>query len=434
MRLATHVTRREWTPVLGATLFVALLSAGYYYNVTFVQLGLVDLGVRLVGMDRAAVSLWMAVLALLTLGAAVTFGVAMDRRNWGRDLRVKLRVLLAVVLVQLLLTLAAPAVRTVPAFGAWVVAASLSLGVGFPAAFGLAVDLVPVPDRGPVAAVVTAVTYVAANAVPVEWSVGAFSRLMVAAMVPGALVLAVVVSGRVGAVERWVSRLAEQHREFGTGRFCRPDPVGTRSLALWAPVVLMFGVFFVDSLGFLRIVETPALVGASWQSPDPGTRLFIAGAHVVGAAIAGVLYVNFELEWLFVWVFALFGVTYVLYTSDLRLAAALPGVGTANSPLNPAFYAVAVSFYTTLNFALWPDLSTTETVGTHSAIGVGVAGWLATFLSTAVALYLGSREVGLLTHLSLVQALALLLVFGLAVALYARGMRRHARQGGGADG
>ena len=428
MRLTRHVRDRRWETVAGYALFVALMVAGYYYNITFVQLGLIDLGTRLVGMSETLVSAWMAGLALCTLVVAVATGVAMDRRGWSTDLRTKLRLLLGVVLVQFVLTLIAPGIRTVPAFGAWIVAASVGLGVGFPVSFSLAVDLVPVPDRGYVAAAITAIAYFFANAIPLSWSVDVFSRLMVVAMLPGIAVLAVLASGRVARVEVLLDTLGEQHRAFGVGRFCHPSPVRTRSLAFLVPVVLMFGVFFIDSLGFLRIIDTPSLLLTSWQSPDLSIRLFIAVAHVVGAVMAGVLYVNFTLRRVFLWTFALFALAHVLYTSDLRLAATFPSLTQGASPLNPATYAVAVSFYTTLNFALWPDLSTPATVGTHSAVGIGVAGWLATFLSTALALYFQSAELTLLSHLNVVQALSLLLLFGLAVGVYARRMARIATE------
>ena len=429
MRFVDHVRAGEYHTVVGYLLFVALMTAGYYYNVTFVQLGLIDLGTRLVGMSHTTVSAWMAALALLTFVVAVAVGVTMDRRDWSTDLRLKLRLLFGVLVVQFVLTAAAPHVRSVAAFGAWIVVASCALGVGFPVSFSLAIDFVPVPDRGPVAAVITAVTYFLANAVPIEWSIGAFSLLMVAAMAPGLVVLGVVAFDLLGPVERLVDGLADQYREFGTGRFCHPTPVRTRSLAFLAPVALMFGVFFIDSLGFLRIIETPALVLTSWQSPEFSTRLAIAVVHVVGALVAGVLYVNFDRNGLFLWVFALFGLTYVLYTSDLRIAGLFPAFGGgAPSLVNPLFYALTVSFYTTLNFALWPDLSTAETIGTHSAIGVGMAGWLATFSSTAVALYFDHAEVGLLTHLNLVNALALLLFLALAAGIYVHRLLAIARE------
>jgi len=428
MRLDSYLRDRQWSAVFGYVLFVVLMVAGYYYNITFVQLGLIDLGTRLVGMSETTVSLWMAALALSTLVVAVTTGVTMDRRGWSTELRTKLRLLFGVVCLQFLLTLVAPAIRSVPAFGAWIVAASIGLGVGFPVSFSLAIDLIPVPDRGYVAAGITAIAYFAANAIPLSWSVDVFSRLMITAMLPGLLVLGILISGRVATVEALLSDLADQHREFGTGRFCYPEPVRARTLGFVVPVILMFGVFFIDSLGFLRIIDTPALLLSSWQSPSVSTRLLIAVAHVVGAVMAGVIYVNYSLNRVFLWTFFLFALTHVLYTTDLRFAAAFPSLSQGSpSPLNPAFYAVAVSFYTTLNFALWPDLSTAETVGTHSAIGIGVAGWLATFSSTALALYFQAAELTLLSHLNVVQALSLLLLFGLVTGIYTRRMVELAR-------
>ncbi|MFB6165009.1 MAG: MFS transporter [Haloarculaceae archaeon] len=430
MRFEDSLRRRQWPTVLGYGLFVALLAAGYYYNVTLVQLGVLDLGTRLVGLSESAVSAWMAALALCTLVVAVATGVWMDRRGWTTDFRTKLRLLFAVVCVQFALTLVAPAIRSVPGFGAWIVAVSVGLGVGVPVSFSLTIDLVAVPDRGYVAAAITALAYLAANAVPLPWSIEAFSAVFVAAMAPGLVVLGVLAFGRFEPVESLVATLGTQHREFGTGRFCRSDPIRTTSPTFLAALALVFGVFFVDSLGFLRIVDTPALVLTAWQSPAYSTRLFIAGAHVVGAVMAGVIYVNFQLERVFLWTFALFALTHVAYTSDFRLAALFPSLSRGlASPLDPALYAVAVSFYTTLNFALWPDLSTARTVGTRAAIGVGVGGWLATFLSTALALSFQATDLPLLSHFNVVQALSLLLLFGVAAGTYLRRLTAHAREG-----
>jgi alkylation response protein AidB-like acyl-CoA dehydrogenase len=62
MKLFDYLRARMWVPVLGYGFYVAALAAGYYYNLTFVQLGLVDLGMRLVGMSRREVSMakWYA--------------------------------------------------------------------------------------------------------------------------------------------------------------------------------------------------------------------------------------------------------------------------------------------------------------------------------------------------------------------------------------
>lgn len=411
MRLFAYVRARQWVPVTGYLFYVAALTAGYYYNLTFVQLGLVDLGTRLVGMSRQDVSLVMAALALVTLAVAVASGVVMDRRRWSTDLRVKLRLLLAVLVVQLGLTLVAPAIRTPGGFLAWVLVCSVPLGVGIPVMFSTMIDFIPVRDRGYVAAVVAGLAFFIAALYPFEWRIEEFSLVVATGMAPAALALGVLSFTRF----TFVDELARQHEQFGVGRFCRAEPVRTRSFLFLGLVALMFAVFFIDSLGFLRIIEEPALMAASWQSPDLGVRLFIAVMHVVGALVAGVLYTNFDRRWLFLWILGLFAFTHLLYTSYLRVGA------DTSAPLTlPMFYVLAVSFYTTLNFALWPDHSTPDTIGVRTALGVGIAGWLASFLSTALALYSEGTGVPLVDHLNYVNALALLLLLALPVGLYAR--------------
>lgn len=420
MKLFAYLRARAWVPVTGYACYVAALTGGYYYNLTFVQLGLVDLGTRLVGMSHRDVSAAMAALALVTLVVALGSGLVMDRRGWGTDLRVKLRLLLGVIALQLVLTLLAPAIRTSGAFLAWVLVCSLSLGVGIPTMFSTMIDLIPVRDRGYVAAAVAGLAFFAAALYPFEWRIEEFSTVVAAAMAPAVVVLAVLAFRPFA----FVDQLARQHEEFGVGRFCRDRTVRTASWGFWAVVLLMFGVFFIDSLGFLRIIEAPVLMSASWQSPDIGVRLFIAVAHVVGAAMAGVLYTGFGRGWLFLWVLGLFAFTHLLYTFYLR-----GGADTVPPLTLPLFYVLAVSFYTTLNFALWPDLSTPATIGVRTALGVGIAGWLASFLSTALALYSEASGLSLLDHLRYVNALALLLLVGVPVGLYARRMRTLVRQG-----
>ncbi|USZ71414.1 hypothetical protein [Natronosalvus halobius] len=420
MKLFAFVRERQWIPVTGYLIYVAALTAGYYYNLTFVQLGLTDLGTREIGMSPEDVSIVMAVLALLTLVAAVGSGLVMDRRGWSTDLYVKFRLLFLIILVQLLLTIAAPFVSTVEGFVLWVVVCSATLGLGIPVTFSFMLDFIPIRDRGYVAATVAGLSFFVAALYPVEWRIDEFSLVMSAMMVPAVLVLAVL------SVKRFafVDVLASQHERstFGTGRFCRPTPVRTLSVALWGPILLMFGVFFIDSLGFLRIIEEPLYIYTSWQSPDLSVRFFIAVFHIVGAVAAGVLYTNFDRNWVFLWVFGLFAFTHLLYVFDVRF-----GVGETPALILPMFYVLAVSFYTTLNFALWPDLSTAETIGTHTALGVGIAGWLATFMSTALALYSEGIELPLGSHLTYVNTLSLLFVVALPVLLYVHRMFELAR-------
>ena len=403
----------------GYVFYVAVLSAGYYYNLTFVQLGIIDLGTRLVGLTASQVSGVMAGFAVAALVMAVATGRMMDRTGWSSELPAKLRILFFVVAGQTLLTVTAPLVETQVHFIVWVLVCSVTLGVGMPVAFGLMIDFIPIRHRGAVAAVVAGVAFFAAAVYPLQWRLEKLAPVMTILMAPAVAVLAVLSFRRLRLVGVW----SRQHERFGVGRFVRGAEAGTVQFVFWISVVLMFSVFFIDSLGFLRIIDAPVFIYTSWQSPELGVRLFIGLNHVAGAAMAGVLYTVFGRRWLFLWILGLFAFTHLLYT--FQLGTAPSGI---DPPLSlPFFYVLAVSFYTTLNFALWPDLSTPANIGVNTGLGVGIAGWLASFLSTSLALY--SRDVGLtlLEHLRYVNALALLLAVGYPVALYLRRMRSLAR-------
>ncbi|HSM45943.1 MAG TPA: MFS transporter [Acidimicrobiia bacterium] len=412
---ASRLADADWVRLVGILAFVVLLSAGYYYNLTFVQLGLIDLGTRLVGMTAQDVSAVMAIFAVSAFGVAAVSGWTMDRRGWSSNLRVKLRILFMVISVQTALTMMVGFVSTPSQYLTWVVSGAVAIGVGMPVTFSFMIDFIPVRSRGGVAAAVAGLAFFAAALYPLEWRIEEFAPVMTAAMVPGATVLGIV-SFRQFA---FVDKLARQHERFGVGRFSRPDAVRTASFAFWGPLFLMFSVFFIDSLGFLRIIESPAYISTSWQSTEVGVRLFIAITHIVGAAMAGVLYTVFDRRWIWGSVLALFAFTHLLYSFHL---------GTAPSGIDPPlalplFYVLAVSFYTTLNFALWPDLSTPSNIGLHTGLGVGIAGWLASFLSTSLALYSEGSGLTLLEHLRYVNAMALLLAVAFPVTLYLRRMR-----------
>ncbi|MCZ7674162.1 MAG: hypothetical protein M5U34_47065 [Chloroflexi bacterium] len=171
----------------------------------------------------------------------------------------------------------------------------------------------------------------------------------------------------------------------------------------------MFGIFFIDSLGFLRIIDTPILVDGAWQAVAQTPRLMIALTHVVAALVAGVLYSYLNERHLFYWVFGLFALTHLSYTFHVWLLpqSSSTALGT------PMLYATAVSLYTVVNFALWADFSTPQTISRNTAVGVALSGWTATFLSTALAMRWQNAGMSLAEHLRLVQALALLFLVGM---------------------
>ena len=392
--------------LFGFLLFVGMMAAGYYYNLTFVQLGLEDFGTSVLGLSAQTVARDMALLALMTCFIAIASGWWMQRRGWGRNFRIKLQLSFAVVSTQTLLTLICPLVATEAGFIAWLGGVSLTLGVGVPVMFSLTVDLVPVRWRGGAAALVTASSYFFAETLSSEWTFEAFrcqSLIMLAGGVTGMGVLAFV-------RHSWLDVLARQHTrpEFAIGRFMRLGPSKWRIPSL---ILIMFGIYFVDSLGFLRLLKTPIYMDNAWQSSDLDTRAFIAVVHVIGALAAGALYPALRERSLFLWIFGTFALTHLQYNFHIQ-------TGSMNAVLSmPMLYALAVSLYTVINFAVWADLSTPDTIPLNSALGVALSGWTATFLSTSLAIHWGER-LPLDLHIRIVNSLAMLFFLAMLVLAF----------------
>ena len=404
--------------LFGIGLFIGMMATGYYYNITFIQLGLIDLGERVIGLDRAVVAGNMALFAVATCVVALSSGWWLSRRSWSADFRKKLQIAFVVILGQTALTAVAPSIRRPEMFQLWILAASLCTGLAVPATFGLTVDLVPVKDRGWVAALITGLAYLAANLLPGNWQIETFAAQMLWIMPPGVFLLGSAAFLPLPLFDR----LAGQHRlpEFGLGRYLR----GRASGRLWRVglvVALMFGVFFVDSLGFLRLIDTPLYVETAWLSAEGETRALIGGVHFVTALMAGIFYRTLDDKNRFLMIFGVFALTHTLYAYHAGRFSASEG----NAPLvMPLLYATAVSFYTVVNFALWADLSTPRTISRNVALGVSLSGWTATFLSTSLALRWELAAMPLAQHLRVVNALALLCFIAMLFLIYWPGTQR----------
>ncbi len=398
----------KWPCYFGYLFFIGMMSVGYYYNLTFVQLGLVDLGERLVGMSRAEVAGAMTMLALLTCFVALGFGFWMSAREWGTRFVFKLRLVFLIILGQLILTPLALLIRTPGAFYAWVIACSILLGMGVPLTFSFTVDLIPRRGRGEAAALITAIAYLAANLIPASWQIEDFVMPLLWVIPGGLLAL-----GFLAFVKPpFVDQLAQQHRlpRFHWGRFVdRHDHVRSDLVGL---IVLMFGIYFVDSLGFLRLLDTPLLIESAWQSPSYNIRVMIGIVHVVAALVGGVLYDAIEVRRLFYWIFGIFALVHLLYTMSLRTSTSTPAL------IMPVLYAWGVSLYTVVNFAVWADISTPKTIGRNAAIGVALSGWAATFISTALSIWWQKGGMSLERHLNIVNALAILFLLALIIQAY----------------
>ena len=364
-------------------------------------------GTRRIGLERSQVAGDMAYLALITCVVAIAVGYWMVRSSQGQKFSSKLRLAFGVVLLQTFLTYISVSVDTESQFLAWIIAASIALGVAVPATFSMTTDLIPSRDRGYVAALITAAAYFAAEVFSNEWTFELFRGRLLGVMSLGAISLGILAFVKLP----FIDTLSQQHLhpEFARGRFIRldqkKDKMDHRLVGL---ILLMFGIYFVDSLGFLRLLETPVFMNTAWQAESLNIRLFIAWVHVIAALIAGVLYTALDVRELFFWIFGIFGLTHLSYTFHIRL------VSGDSAPLSmPMLYATAVSLYTVVNFAIWADFSTPKTISFNTALGVALSGWTATFLSTAFAIQWEASGMALERHLNIVDSLAILFFIGL---------------------
>jgi MFS family permease len=404
------IQQRHPIPIFGYMLFIGMMAVGYYYNLTFVQLGLVDLGERNLGLSPTQTARDMALLALITCLVALAFGRWMKIRGWSQQFLVKLRLAFWVVAAQTLLTLAVTAVQNEAAFIAWIVLASLALGVGVPVTFSMTVDLIPRRDRGYAAAAITASAYFAAAVFSSRWELAYFRTQVLGIMLLGLIGL----GGLTFIKNPITTHLAEQHKQpnFWFGRYTRRN-LNSKKLInqkVLMMIILMFGIYFVDSLGFLRLLATPAYMNSAWQSPQLTTRLFIGVTHVIAALIAGVLYTALTERGLLFWIFGIFAMTHLMYTLNGRMDSNL-----APPLAMPMLYAMAVSLYTVVNFAIWADVSTPKTISVNTSYGVALSGWTATFLSTALAIRWQEGGMPLERHLQIVDALSMLFFLALIV-------------------
>ncbi|MDD5368792.1 MAG: hypothetical protein PHQ40_06900 [Anaerolineaceae bacterium] len=404
MELVRCIREARWATLPGYALFIGMMAAGYFYNITFIQLGLPDLSRRQAGASDQTTAIAMICLSLCSLVSALITGWVLTKHGWEEKFLARLGVATGVVFSQTVLTLFSPWVHSTGTLAVWIFLTSVTLGIGMPVTFSLMVDLIPRRGRGMAAAIITAIAYFASNAFSSSsWQVEHFRRLSLLVMIPGAMVMLLL----------WIFRpvflqtLARQHLqpEFARGRFVSlytgrkcSDRTG-----LVMSLAMMFAVFFIDSLGFVRLLEAPVYMISAWKSPQLSIHLFIACTHVVAALIGGILFTYLSERILFLWVFGIFALVHLEYLVHLR-------VGSSDyAPLAmPMLYAIAVSLYTVVNFAIWADLSTPQTIFKNSATGVALSGWSASFLSTALAMQWDASGMPLEAHLRIIAALALL--------------------------
>jgi hypothetical protein len=376
----------------GHLLVIGLMIGGYIYNVKFIQLGIPYLGETKCLLSQATVGGLMALLAVITAVVALVWGFHLGKLKW--DLYRKIDVIILVGFVQMCLTIWAPSITTEAALATWMVCTSVVLGIGIPLTFPLIYELIPTKQRGMVAGLIAGLGYLAMNLSPAVWTVESLMLESMVFMAPGVGIF--LIFRLFGWLKKWIP-VPTDYTKY-EGRFTSRPIIGV--------LVLMFIVFFVDSLGFLRVIAPASnIVNLTWQGPFE-SRFIIGVVHCIAGIGAGYLYSKTD-EWtvglLSLGIFVIADVLFSLYS---------PAMSSVQLVSIASLYCIAVSAYTVNNFAIWVDVSTRDNLSKNAALGIGIGGWLSSFISTYSAYQLAA-SVPFATHLAIpaiISGAALLII------------------------
>jgi MFS family permease len=408
-----QITCLNFVTSSGLLFFLLILAAGYYFSITFVQLGIEEYAKNQLTLEQSFIGFIIALLAVITAASSLITGGLMHRYNLLKNLRQKLWALAFVVIFQALLVWTLFVINSLYFFILWIIILSIILGFAIPVTYTLFVYFVPRFLRGGFAALATGLTYITASGIPMDWQMEVFVDQLKFPLVLSAIGLISFLCFRPKIISKWQAQ--SDNDEFSVGRFAEAkDKIKFRTNIIIA-LLLVGGIFFIDSLGFLKLINTPEIVKNTWQSADLSVHLILALAHAMGALIGGILYSKLRLEQVFIWVFGIFALVHFSFSLNAHA-----GIGFGQALVLPFLYAFAVSVYTVVNFAVWPDLSNKENIAIISTLGIAVSGWMATFLSTSLYFNLASKGLSFYEYINIVDSVAISFLLIGALILYIR--------------
>ena len=399
----------------------ALLFSGYQIGFKFIQLGIPDLALRVIGIQERVVNISMGFMAIFSCITAIIASIILDKYSP----KPKIRFLMTLFLsgAQASLIALSLLIRTESQFLIWLGLFSALLGVIFPLVLSYVFLFIKSEDRGPIAGIITAFAYLFGNLSPNPWTI------------EGTLLDGIISSGPVmicifylifhmELTEKFEP--AENELEWFIGRYALKNDSeiqDTTKSRLFAPLdgnhsfllilFLMFGVYFIDSFGFLRVIHQNELMQFTWHGLYE-IKILLGVTHFVTAISMGFLYKKYGYWIVFLASFALF------FIADLLFSFYPMGILLI---ITSMVYCSTVSFYTVNSFALFADCSTKKDMYKRAGIGIGVGGWLSSFLSTMLTVELfemTSGVEGFRLHLLITSIIAAVFLILTIFTLYGK--------------
>jgi hypothetical protein len=351
----------KWFPYIFIT---SMLTANYISGVKLVQWGIPSLGRDNCGVLPEQLNLLMALMAIISCIVAIISGILLDKVS----LKFKSRLLLLLVGfgIQGSIAFFGTFISTPAQFTAWILVFSAILGFLICQPFVFMFLLIPSKHRGILAGVITGLAYIIGNFSMAEWTYAGLSMETIAVTIPLGILI---VYAMFNLQKMKIFDYTPEKDENYSGQYAK-----TYKFAI--VVLLMFGVYFVDSFGFLRIAKQD-FFQILWHGVF-GVKMYLGISHLIAAVIMGYIYQKKKhLGPIIVFISALCGFVLCdfLFSSD------------PTGPLlyiTSYLYCATVSFYTINSFTVWSDISTSKNISSRAGIGIGIGGWLSSFLSTSL--------------------------------------------------
>jgi hypothetical protein len=380
----------QWMKFYPYLLVISILTVGYLTGLHLIQIGIPELADSKAHMPEEEVNLYMGIMALISCFLAVISGIFLNKMEINIYNRLCLVILCGGVAAGI--TIVGNLISTPLQFEIWIILFSIILGITLPIPFTFVYYLIPKNHRGIVAGIITALAYFLGNLTWTSWTFSAF--LMESGMIgiPAILLMGwgFLNKSKLNTLDFFHTTKSIQ--KLYEGRF--------HDYNFKFFVIVMFGIFFIDSFGFLRIIGESTIFYVTWYG-DLGTRFGFAIAHLSAALLMGYLYQKKGPK--IVSLATLLG--FVIVDS---LWALYPSNGLMI--VTSWMYCAVVSFYTINTIALWADISEEKNVSSRTAIGIGVCLWLASFMSTAITsqlFVLLPGVTGFQTHLAITVIIAM---------------------------
>jgi hypothetical protein len=341
-----------------------MLVANYISGVKLVQWGIPYLGGVTCAVPDGQLNLLMALMAIISCVVAIISGIMFDKVS----LKFKSRLMLLLVCfgIQGSIVFLANFISTPAQFTAWILVFSAILGLLICQPFVFMFLLIPTKHRGILAGIITGLAYLIGNFSMAEWTFKGLSMETITVTIPlGVLIMYALFNLQ---KMKMFDYTPEKDAAY-SGQY-------SKNYKFALVVLLMFGAYFVDSFGFLRLKEEP-FFWTIWGG-EFGVKMYLGISHLIAAVIMGYIYQKKkQMGPIIVFISALSG----FVICDFLFSSYPTG---AFLLITSYLYCATVSFYTINSFTVWSDISNSKNISSRAGIGIGIGGWLSSFLSTAL--------------------------------------------------